>query len=75
MQEFGAKLLLLCGLLAIGGVCVVLAEMLCRSLRLDRVQATPEEHDDADAQAMYEDLAREMEREAAQIAKRCGAEP
>ena len=45
-------------LLGIGGACIILAEMLCRSLGLDRVAASPEEHDDADAQAMYEDLAR-----------------
>ena len=75
MEEIGEKILLLAGLLGIGGACTVLAEMLCRSLGLDRVAAKPEEYDDADAQAMYEDLAREIEREAAAIAKRCGAEP
>ena len=73
MEEIGAKLLLLAGLLAIGGACVVLAEMLCRSLGLDRVAAKPEEYDDANA--TLRQIQSEIEREAAQIAKRCGAEP
>lgn len=73
MEEFAAKLLLLAGLLGIGGVCIVLAEMLCRSLGLDRVAAKPEEYDDADA--TFRQIEAEIEREAAQIAKRCGAEP
>ena len=60
-------------LLGIGGVCIVLAEMLCRSLGLDRVAARPEEYDDADA--TLRQIQSEVEAEAVQIAKRCGAEP
>lgn len=73
MEEIAAKLLLLAGLLGIGGICVVLAELLCRSLGLDRVAARPEEYDDADA--TFRQIQSEIEAEAAQIAKRCGAEP
>ena len=73
MEEFAAKILLLAGLLGIGGVCVVLAELLCRSLGLDRVAAKPEEYDDVDATVRQ--IEAEIEAEAAQIAKRCGAEP
>lgn len=69
MQEFGGLLLLI----GIGGVCIVLAEMLCRSLGLDRMAAKPEEYDDADA--TFRQIEAEIEREAAQITKRCGAEP
>lgn len=56
-------------LLGIGGVCIVLAEMLCRSLGLDRVAARPEEYDDADA--TLRQIQSEIEAEAAAIAKRC----
>ena len=60
-------------MLGIGGACVVLAEMLCRSLGLDRVAARPEEYDDVDATVRQ--IEAEIETEAAQIASRCRAEP
>lgn len=60
-------------MLGIGGACVVLAELLCRSLGLDRVAAKPQEYDDADA--TFRQIEAEIEAEAAAIAKRCGAEP
>jgi hypothetical protein len=46
MEEITAKLLPLTGLLAIGGVCIVLAEMLCGMLDLPRVHATRDEYDE-----------------------------
>jgi len=46
MEEITAKLLLLAGLLAIGGVCIVLAEILCGMLDLPRVRATRDEYDE-----------------------------
>jgi len=46
MEEITAKLLLLAGLLAIGGICIVLAEVLCGMLDLPRVRATRDEYDE-----------------------------
>ena len=46
MEEIAAKLLLLAGLLAIGGICIVLAEVLCGMLDLPRVHASRDEYDE-----------------------------
>ena len=67
-QEWLGSLLMLLG---IGGIVIMLAEMLCGWLRLDRKRPEPEEFTDADADAVVSQIQREIEAEAARIAKRC----
>ena len=68
-QEWLGSLLMLLG---IGGIVILLAEALCCLLRLDRKRPEPQEFSDADADAVVRRIEREIEAEAAQIAKRCG---
>ena len=67
-QEWLGSLLMLLG---IGGIVIIGAEALCCLLRLDRKRPEPEEFTDADADAVVSRLSREIEAEAAAIAKRC----
>jgi predicted nucleic acid-binding protein len=67
-QEWIGGLLMLLG---IGGIVILLAEALCGLLRLDRKRAEPEEFQDADADALVAEISREIEAEAARIARRC----
>ena len=67
-QEWLGSLLMLLG---IGGIVIMLARMLCGWLRLDRKRPEPEEFTDADADAVVAEISREIEAEAAAIAKRC----
>ena len=67
-QEWLGSLLMLLG---IGGIVILLAEALCGLLRLDRKRPEPEEFGDADADAVVSQIQREIEAEAARIAKRC----
>ena len=67
-QEWLGSLLMLLG---IGGIVILLAEALCCLLRLDRKRQEPEEFTDADADAVVSQIQREIEAEAAAIAKRC----
>ena len=69
-QEWLGGLLMLLG---IGGIVVLLAEALCGWLKLDRKRPEPEEFTDADADAdaLVAQIEREIEAEAAQIARRC----
>ena len=64
-QEWLGGLLMLLGF---GGVVILLAEMLCGWLGLDRKRPEPEEFTDADA--VVAEISREIEAEAAAIAKR-----
>ena len=64
-QEWLGGLLMLLG---IGGIIIVLAEMLCGWLGLDRKRPEPAEFTDADA--VVAEISREIEAEAAAIAKR-----
>ena len=66
-QEWLGSLLMLLG---IGGIVIMLAEMLCGWLRLDRKRPTPEEFEGADADALVAQIQREIKAEAAAIAKR-----
>ena len=66
-QEWLGGLLMLLGF---GGIIIVLAEMLCCWLRLDRKRPEPEEFTDTDADALVAAISREIEAEAAAIAKR-----
>ena len=66
-QEWLGGLLMLLG---IGGIIIVLAEMLCGWLKLDRKRPEPAEFSDADADALVAAISREIEAEAAAIAKR-----
>ena len=63
---FGGLLMLL----GIGGTVIILAEMLCGWLRLDRKRPDPQEFSDADADAVVSQISRDIEAEAAQIARR-----
>ena len=69
-QEWLGSLLMLLG---IGGIVILLAEALCCLLGLDRKRPEPEEFDDADADAdaLVAQIEREIEAEAARIARRC----
>ena len=67
-QEWLSCLLMLIG---IGGIVILLAEALCCLLGLDRKRPEPEEFQDADADAVVSQIQREIEAEAARIAKRC----
>ena len=67
-QEWLGSLLMLLG---IGGIVILLAEALCCLLGLDRKRPKPEEFTDADADAVVSQIQREIEAEAAAIAKRC----
>jgi predicted nucleic acid-binding protein len=67
-QEWLGSLLMLLG---IGGIVILLAEALCGLLRLDRKRPEPEEFTDADADALVAEISREIEAEAARIARRC----
>ena len=67
-QEWLGSLLMLLG---IGGIVILLAEALCCLLRLDRKRPEPEEFTDVDADAVVSQIQREIEAEAARIAKRC----
>ena len=67
LQEWLGSLLMLLG---IGGIVILLAEALCGLLKLDRRRPEPEEFSDADADAVVSQIQREIEAEAAQIAKR-----
>lgn len=69
-QEWLGSLLMLLG---IGGIVILLAEALCCLLGLDRKRPEPEEFTDADADAdaLVAQIEREIEAEAAQIARRC----
>ena len=67
-QEWLGSLLMLLG---IGGIVILLAEALCCLLRLDRKRPEPQEFADADADAVVSQIQREIEAEAARIAKRC----
>ena len=64
-QEWLGGLLMLLGS---GGIIIVLAEILCGWLKLDRKRPEPEEFTDADA--VVAEISREIEAEAAAIAKR-----
>ena len=66
-QEWLGGLLMLLGF---GGVVILLAEMLCGWLKLDRKRSKPEEFTDTDADALVAAISREIEAEAAAIAKR-----
>ena len=66
-QEWIGSLLMLLG---IGGIVILLAEALCGLLRLDRKRPEPQEFADADADAVVSRIQREIEAEAAAIAKR-----
>jgi len=66
-QEWLGSLLMLLG---IGGIVILLAEALCCLLQLDRKRPEPEEFTDADADAVVSQIQREIEAEAARIAKR-----
>lgn len=68
-QEWLGGLLMLLG---IGGIVILLAEALCCLLGLDRKRPEPEEFTDAnaDADALVAEIGREIEAEAARIAKR-----
>ena len=66
-QEWLGGLLMLLGF---GGIIIVLAEMLCGWLKLDRKRPEPEEFTDTDADALVAAISREIEAEAAAIAKR-----
>ena len=59
-------------LLGIGGIVIVLAEMLCGMIDLQRREPDSEDQSDADADAVVRDLAAEIEAEAAAAVKRCG---
>ena len=59
-------------LLGTGGIVIVLAEMLCGMIDLQRREPDSEDQSDADADAIVRDLATEIEREAAAAVKRCG---
>ena len=59
-------------LLGIGGIVIVLAEMLCGMIDLPRREPESENQSDADADAIVRDLAAEIEAEAAAAVKRCG---
>lgn len=67
-QEWLGGLLMLLG---IGGIVLILAETLCGWLKLDRKRPEPKEFSDADADALVAEILREIEAEAAAIAKRC----
>ena len=67
-QEWLGSLLMLLG---IGGIVILLADALCCLLGLDRKRPEPEEFQDADADAVVSQIQREIEAEAARIAKRC----
>lgn len=67
-QEWLGSLLMLLG---IGGIVILLAEALCCLLGLDRKRPEPEEFQDADADAVVAQIEREIEAEAARIARRC----
>jgi len=81
-QEWLGSLLMLLG---IGGIVILLAEALgcllvivillaealCCLLGLDRKRPEPEEFQDAGADALVAEISREIEAEAAQIARRC----
>jgi hypothetical protein len=69
-QEWLGSLLMLLG---IGGIVILLAEALCCLLGLDRKRPEPQEFTDtdADADALVAEISREIEAEAAQIARRC----
>ena len=67
-QEWLGSLLMLLG---IGGIVILLTEALCGLLRLDRKRPEPQEFTDADADAVLSRIQREIEAEAAAIAKRC----
>lgn len=67
-QEWLGGLLMLLG---VGGIVILLAEALCGWLGLDRKRPEPEEFSDADADAVVAKISREIEAEAAQIARRC----
>jgi len=67
-QEWIGGLLMLLG---IGGIVILLAEALCGLLRLDRKRPEPEEFQGADADALVAEISREIEAEAARIARRC----
>ena len=64
-QEWLGGLLMLLGA---GGIIIVLAEILCGWLGLDRKRPEPAEFEDADA--LVAAISREIEAEAAAIAKR-----
>ena len=66
-QEWLGGLLMLLGF---GGIVIVLAEMLCGWLKLDRKRPEPAEFTDADADALVAAISREIEAEAVAIAKR-----
>ena len=68
-QEWLGGLLMLLGA---GGIIIVLAEILCGWLGLDRKRPEPEEFTDADADALVAKISQDIEAEAARIAKRCG---
>ena len=63
----------LAAVLSIAIGCMIIAEILCRSVELDRQQPTADQltAEEADAQATYEALSREIEQTASNIAKQC----
>ena len=63
----------LAALLSVGICCIIIAEILCRRLELDRQQPTASEREaeEADAQETYEALSKEIERTACDLAKQC----
>ena len=66
-QEWLGGLLMLLGA---GGIIIVLAEILCGWLKLDRKRPEPAEFTGTDADALVAAISREIEAEAAAIAKR-----
>ena len=68
-QEWLGGLMILLG---IGGIVIVLAEMLCGMIDLQRREPESADQSDAEADAIVRDLAAEIEAEAAAAVKRCG---
>ena len=63
----------LAALLAVGIACVIIAELLCGSVGLDRQQPSADQRaaEEAEAQATYTALSREIEQTARELAKQC----
>ena len=63
----------LAAVLSIAIGCMIIAEILCPSVGLDRQPSSADQRaaEEADAQATYEALSREIERTARDIARQC----
>jgi hypothetical protein len=67
----GIVILLAEALCCLLGIVILLAEALCCLLGPDRKRPEPEEFQGADADALVAEISREIEAEAARIARRC----